>query len=112
VCAPRLGAWRANKGALPEHPEGAQPSGATIGIYFRGNSALSLARFASLAKTLTTRHTLEVALAMAEAKLQLAVRELAVVGANRDTAGETLDKARAGCRDARAALTRFDRAQH
>jgi hypothetical protein len=61
---------------------------------------------------LTTRHILETALANAEAALQRAVNALAVVGADRDAAGDTLNKARATCRDARAALNRLDKARH
>jgi hypothetical protein len=61
---------------------------------------------------LTTRHELEVALARAEARLQHAVKELAVVGVNKDTATDNLNKARADCRDARAALTRLENAEH
>jgi hypothetical protein len=61
---------------------------------------------------LTTRHTLEVALAKAEATLNLAVKELAAVGVNKDSATEHLTKSRASCREARAALNRFEKAHH
>ena len=36
---------------------------------------------------------------------------MAAVGADRDTAGENLNKARASCRDAHAALTALDNAE-
>ena len=61
---------------------------------------------------MTTRHTLEVALAKAEARLNLAVKELAAVGANKEGATEHLTKARTACREARAALNSFERAHH
>jgi multidrug resistance efflux pump len=62
-------------------------------------------------RTLTTRPVLEAALAKAEARLQRAVREQSLPGANRDATAEALHKARADCRDARAALTRWERTE-
>jgi len=57
------------------------------------------------------RRTLEVALARAEANLQHAVTILANVGADRAIASDNLDKARANCRHAHAALTKLERAE-
>ncbi|OFZ97277.1 MAG: hypothetical protein A3H35_09485 [Betaproteobacteria bacterium RIFCSPLOWO2_02_FULL_62_17] len=59
----------------------------------------------------TIRHTLEVALAKAEANLQHAVTRLANVGGDRAIASDNLDKARASCRNAHAALTKLDHAE-
>jgi hypothetical protein len=56
----------------------------------------------------TTRQTLEVALAKAEANLQQAVTKLAAGGADRAPASDNLDKARANCREAHAALTKLN----
>ena len=63
------------------------------------------------ARTVSRRETLEAALAKAEAQLQRAVTGLAAVGADRDAAGDVLNRARASCRDARAALTAFNNAE-
>jgi hypothetical protein len=51
-----------------------------------------------------TRQMLELALAKAEANLHLAVNELAVPGCDRGVANERVNKARADCRSAYAAL--------
>jgi hypothetical protein len=60
---------------------------------------------------MTRRKTLESALARAEAALQRAVTLLAADGADRGAAGDSLDKARANCRLAHAALADFDNAE-
>lgn len=60
---------------------------------------------------MTRRQTLEAALARAEADLKVAVTEHAAAGSDRFTAGDTLDKARATCRSAHAALMDLDNAE-
>lgn len=60
---------------------------------------------------MTRRKTLEGALAKAEADLQRAVTQLAAEGAERGDAKDVLDKARASCRAAHAALTEFNNAE-
>jgi len=60
---------------------------------------------------LTKRKALEDALAKAESHLRHAVKELADGGGFRNTATEDIDKARASCREARAALNKLDRAE-
>ncbi len=59
---------------------------------------------------MTRRNHLEGALARAEAELQLAVTKLAADGAH-GAAKDVLDKARANCRLAHAALTDFNNAE-
>ena len=60
---------------------------------------------------MATRKTLQVALAAAEANLQHAVAELAAAGGDRGPASQNLDKARADCRFAKAALVQLDMAE-
>lgn len=60
---------------------------------------------------MTRRKTLEDALARAEADLQRAVTLLAADGADRSDAKDVLEKARASCRVAHAALTEFNNAE-
>ena len=60
---------------------------------------------------MTRRESLEGALARAETELQLAVTQLAAGGADRVAAKDVLDKARANCRVAHAALTDFNNAE-
>jgi uncharacterized membrane protein len=60
---------------------------------------------------LTSRQKLEVTLARAEANLQRAVTKLATVGVDQAAASDSLDKARASCRHAQAALTSHDNAE-
>ena len=59
---------------------------------------------------LNRRRSLEVALTKAEANLHLAVSGLANAGANNSIESDNLDKARASCRVAHRALTKFDQA--
>lgn len=60
---------------------------------------------------MTKRKNLETAVANAEALLKHAVKELADGGGFRNNATENIEKARANCREARAALTKLERAE-
>jgi hypothetical protein len=60
----------------------------------------------------STTKALESILAKAESHLQQAVKLLAGGAGDQSTAREAVEKARANCRDARAALTRVERAEH
>jgi hypothetical protein len=59
----------------------------------------------------TRRQRLEAALTRAEEDLQTAVTVHAAAGTDRFTASDTLDKARATCRSAHAALTELNNSE-